>query len=71
MTATYPEGVWETTAGVTDDEARLDWPVLQAAPGWQRKVTGPSGRVWEWRPWPRFPMGEGRHIELAKVPDAP
>lgn len=51
----YPDGVWETTGGLTDADARQDWPVLRDAPGWQRKVTGPSGHVWTWRPWPRFP----------------
>ena len=60
----YPDGVWETTAGVTDDEARMDWPVLRDAPGWQRVVTGPSGWTWTWRAFPRFPGAPFRQIDL-------
>jgi hypothetical protein len=57
-------GVWETTAGVTDDEARLDWPVLRDAPNWQYTVTGPSGHVWRWRAFSSFPHGTVRDIAV-------
>ena len=63
--STYPDGVWESDYGagpMSDDEARADWAALRDAPGWQRVVTGPSGHVWTWKPFPRFPMDNARFV---------